>query len=133
MLGARPQCFFPLIYGVRHFCLDLGLALLDWLVFLIMSFPVYWMVLTSFRRGSDIQKPTPQFLPQPATLNNYRKVAAAFASWSKSSRHGPSLPLRTRWKKAKYVLMKNRGRILLIQNTLLMSHLPAETQWSNTG
>ncbi len=55
---------------------------LGWLVFLIMSFPVYWMVLTSFRRGSDIQNPTPQFLPQPATLNNYRKVFERDFFWT---------------------------------------------------
>lgn len=40
----------------------------------IALFPVYWMVLTSFRRGSDIQSPTPSFVPNPGTLENYRKV-----------------------------------------------------------
>ena len=44
------------------------------IVFLISTFPVYWMVLTSFRRGVDIQRPTPQFVPSPGTLQNYRKV-----------------------------------------------------------
>ena len=29
-------------------------------VFLVAAFPVYWMVLTSFRRGVDIQRPTPE-------------------------------------------------------------------------
>ena len=29
----------------------------------IAAFPVYWMVLTSFRRGVDIQQPTPEFVP----------------------------------------------------------------------
>ena len=48
--------------------------LLGLLVFLIAAFPVYWMVLTSFRRGVDIQKATPQFVPSPGTLANYRKV-----------------------------------------------------------
>jgi N,N'-diacetylchitobiose transport system permease protein len=44
------------------------------MVFLVAAFPVYWMVLTSFRRGVDIQKATPQFIPSPGTLGNYRKV-----------------------------------------------------------
>lgn len=44
------------------------------LLFLIMVFPVYWMVLTSFRRGVDVQQATPQFIPSPGTLANYRKV-----------------------------------------------------------
>lgn len=48
--------------------------LLGLLVFAIAAFPVYWMVVTSFRRGVDIQQPSPQFVPSPATLNNYRKV-----------------------------------------------------------
>ena len=48
--------------------------LLGVFVFLVATFPVYWMVLTSFRRGIDIQRPTPQFLPNPGTLANYRKV-----------------------------------------------------------
>jgi len=48
--------------------------LLGLVVFAVAAFPVYWMVLTSFRRGVDIQRPSPQFLPSPGTLNNYRKV-----------------------------------------------------------
>jgi N,N'-diacetylchitobiose transport system permease protein len=48
--------------------------LLGLLVFAIAAFPVYWMVITSFRRGVDIQKATPQFVPSPGTLANYRKV-----------------------------------------------------------
>jgi N,N'-diacetylchitobiose transport system permease protein len=43
-------------------------------VFGVFAFPVYWMVLTSFRRGVDILKPTPQFVPSPGTMQNYRKV-----------------------------------------------------------
>jgi N,N'-diacetylchitobiose transport system permease protein len=43
-------------------------------VFAVFAFPVYWMVLTSFRRGVDIQRPTPEFVPSPGTLQNYRKV-----------------------------------------------------------
>ena len=43
-------------------------------LFVIMVFPVYWMVLTSFRRGVDIQQATPDFIPAPGTLGNYRKV-----------------------------------------------------------
>ena len=41
--------------------------LLGWLIFLIATFPVYWMVLTSFRRGVDIQSPHPSFVPFPGT------------------------------------------------------------------
>jgi N,N'-diacetylchitobiose transport system permease protein len=56
--------------------------LLGLLVFLVASFPVYWMVLTSFRRGVDIQKATPQFVPSPGTLANYRKVFERDFFWT---------------------------------------------------
>ena len=49
---------------------------------MIVAFPVYWMVLTSFRRGVDIQQPTPQFLPSPGTLDNYRKVFERDFFWT---------------------------------------------------
>jgi N,N'-diacetylchitobiose transport system permease protein len=56
--------------------------LLGLLVFFVASFPVYWMVLTSFRRGVDIQKATPQFVPAPGTLANYRKVFERDFFWT---------------------------------------------------
>ncbi|MCU1399293.1 MAG: carbohydrate transporter permease [Acidimicrobiales bacterium] len=56
--------------------------LLGLFVFAIAAFPVYWMVLTSFRRGVDVQKATPQFLPSPGTLNNYRKVFKRDFFWT---------------------------------------------------
>jgi N,N'-diacetylchitobiose transport system permease protein len=40
-------------------------------VFLLMIFPVYWMVITAFKPGIDIQSFTPKFFPSPATLRNF--------------------------------------------------------------
>lgn len=48
--------------------------LLGLIVFAVVIFPVYWMVLTSFRRQLDVQRPNPQFVPDPGTLDNYRRV-----------------------------------------------------------
>lgn len=56
--------------------------LLGLLVFVIAIFPVYWMVLTSFRRGVDILSPTPDFIPNPGTLQNYRKVFEREFFWT---------------------------------------------------
>jgi len=56
--------------------------LLGLVVFVVAAFPVYWMVLTSFRRGIDIQKATPQFVPSPGTLANYRKVFRRDFFWT---------------------------------------------------
>jgi len=56
--------------------------LLGVFVFVVATFPVYWMVLTSFRRGIDIQRTTPQFVPSPGTLANYRKVFRRDFFWT---------------------------------------------------
>jgi N,N'-diacetylchitobiose transport system permease protein len=45
------------------------------IVIVVMAFPVYWMVNTSFQRRLDITGPHPKFLPF-GTLDNYRKVFA---------------------------------------------------------
>jgi N,N'-diacetylchitobiose transport system permease protein len=51
-------------------------------VALIALFPVYWMVLTSFKRNSEVRSLTPQFLPTHPTLNNYRKVLQRDFFWT---------------------------------------------------
>ena len=42
------------------------------LVFLVMTFPVYWMVSTAFKVPGDIQDYVPHWVPAPATLDNFR-------------------------------------------------------------
>jgi N,N'-diacetylchitobiose transport system permease protein len=51
-------------------------------VVLVFMFPVYWMVLTSLRRGVDIQSRHPSLLPSSPTLANYRKVFHSPHFWS---------------------------------------------------
>jgi N,N'-diacetylchitobiose transport system permease protein len=51
-------------------------------VALVALFPVYWMVLTSFKRNSEVRSLTPQFLPRHPTLNNYRKVFERDFFWT---------------------------------------------------
>jgi N,N'-diacetylchitobiose transport system permease protein len=51
-------------------------------VVFVALFPVYWMVLTSLRRGSDIKAPSPSFLPTNATLDNYRRVFERDFFWT---------------------------------------------------
>jgi N,N'-diacetylchitobiose transport system permease protein len=41
------------------------------LVFLVMIFPVYWMVATAFKPGSDIFADTPVWFPTHPTLSNF--------------------------------------------------------------
>ncbi len=51
-------------------------------VTVIALFPVYWMVLTSFRRNSEVKTLTPSFVPTNPTLNNYRKVFEREYFWT---------------------------------------------------
>jgi N,N'-diacetylchitobiose transport system permease protein len=54
----------------------LALNLAGVVVVLVFAFPVYWMVNTSFLRGSDLRGLDPTFLPLNGTLDNYREVFA---------------------------------------------------------
>ena len=48
----------------------------------IALFPVYWMVLTSFKRNSEVRTLTPQFVPKRPTLENYRRVFERDFFWT---------------------------------------------------
>ncbi len=50
-------------------------------VFVVVIFPVYWMVLTSFRRRIDVQSTSPDFVPNPGTLQNYRNALGRDFFW----------------------------------------------------
>jgi N,N'-diacetylchitobiose transport system permease protein len=66
----------------RHRIRRTGINGLGLLVAAVALFPVYWMVLTSFKRGVDVQSPEPSFLPLPGTLGNYRKVFERDYFWT---------------------------------------------------
>lgn len=59
-----------------------GLNAVGLLVAALALFPVYWMLITSFRRGVDVQSPNPSFVPFPGTLENYRKVFERDFFWT---------------------------------------------------
>jgi len=44
------------------------------ILFVVMVFPVYWMIISSFKPRADFFLETPKFLPIPATLDNYYRV-----------------------------------------------------------
>jgi N,N'-diacetylchitobiose transport system permease protein len=44
------------------------------ILFVVMVFPVYWMVISSLKPREDFFLETPKFLPIPATLDNYTRV-----------------------------------------------------------
>jgi N,N'-diacetylchitobiose transport system permease protein len=102
-------------------------------VFLVFAFPVYWMVMTSFRRGVDITSPDPQFLPWPGTLENYRKVFDRDFFWS-SVRNSLAVTLLTVFLAITIAFFaavavsrfRFRGRKAFIILILLVQMVPAE-------
>ena len=56
--------------------------LLALFVFVVMMFPVYWMVATAFKPGKDILSYTPTWFPVPATLSNFRDAMGRPYFWS---------------------------------------------------
>jgi N,N'-diacetylchitobiose transport system permease protein len=48
-----------------------GVDALGLVVFAVMIFPVYWMIATAFKRGSDIFADTPVWFPIHPTLSNF--------------------------------------------------------------
>ena len=60
----------------------IGVNLLGVLVFVVMVFPVYWMVSTAFKKPFDILNFTPQFIPSPATLSNFENALNRPNFWS---------------------------------------------------
>jgi N,N'-diacetylchitobiose transport system permease protein len=66
----------------RRIVRRVGVNLLGLAVFVVMVFPVYWMILTSFKQGNDVLSFTPEFLPQNPTLANYRDAFSRDLFWS---------------------------------------------------
>ena len=50
----------------------IGWNTLGLLVFVVMSFPVYWMVATSFKQGGDVLSFEPVWFPRDPTLASFR-------------------------------------------------------------
>jgi N,N'-diacetylchitobiose transport system permease protein len=60
----------------------IGINLLGVLVFVVMVFPVYWMVSTAFKQPFEILSYTPEFFPSPATLANFQDAVNRPNFWS---------------------------------------------------
>ena len=64
--------------GVTHRFTKATANTLGILVGLVMLFPIYWAVATSFKRGVDMTRVTPEWFPVPGTLQHY------FDAWHKA-------------------------------------------------
>jgi N,N'-diacetylchitobiose transport system permease protein len=56
--------------------------LLGILVFVVLIFPIYWMVATAFKPGRDILRFDPRWVPAPATLANFEDAISRPYFWS---------------------------------------------------
>ncbi len=59
-----------------------GVNLLGLLVLAVMVFPVYWMVATAFKPGSEVLSYEPKFLPTSPTLDSFRSAVERDFFWS---------------------------------------------------
>jgi N,N'-diacetylchitobiose transport system permease protein len=50
-------------------------------VFVVMVFPVYWMVTTAFKPGNDVLSYSPHWVPTNPTLNNFRDAIGRPFFW----------------------------------------------------
>jgi N,N'-diacetylchitobiose transport system permease protein len=58
-----------------------GLNALGLLVFVVMAFPVYWMVATSLKQGPDVLSFDPVWIPRDPTLASYRDAISRPHFW----------------------------------------------------
>jgi N,N'-diacetylchitobiose transport system permease protein len=66
-----------------RFTRKLGWNLLGLAIFAVMVFPVYWMILTSFKSNDEINSSlTPSWLPVHATLQNFTRVVHKQYFWT---------------------------------------------------
>jgi N,N'-diacetylchitobiose transport system permease protein len=59
-----------------------GVNVLGLAAFVVMVFPVFWMVSTAFKQPFEILSFTPEFLPSPATLANFENAVNRPNFWS---------------------------------------------------
>ena len=102
-------------------------------VAVIALFPVYWMVLTSFKRNSEVRTLTPQFVPKNPTLENYRRVFERDFFWT--ARRNSALVTATVVVLALSIAFlaavaisrfRFRGRITFVIIVLAIQMIPAE-------
>ena len=66
----------------RRFARRLPLNIGALLVFVVWSFPVYWMVSTAFKPGRDIIRDVPKLIPSPWTIANFETAVTKKLFWT---------------------------------------------------
>lgn len=66
----------------RKTAIRTGFDAIGVLVFVVMMFPIYWMVSTAFKPGSEILSLTPYWIPAPLTLDNFNTAIHVPFFWN---------------------------------------------------
>jgi len=75
----RARAHKPVSAGGVNGRFSKGIAnIIGLVVLIVMLFPIYWAVSTSFKRGVDMTRVTPEWFPVPGTLQHY------FDAWHKA-------------------------------------------------
>ena len=61
---------------------QMGYDVIGVVVFAVIMFPIYWMVSTAFKPGTEILSLTPYWFPNPITLDNFRDAIAVPFFWN---------------------------------------------------
>jgi len=67
---------------MRRRTLRVGYDVIGVMVFVVMMFPIYWMVSTAFKPGREILSLTPYWVPAPLTLDNFKTAIAVPYFWN---------------------------------------------------
>jgi N,N'-diacetylchitobiose transport system permease protein len=67
---------------MRRRTLRAGYDVIGVMVFVVMMFPIYWMVSTAFKPGREILSLTPYWVPAPLTLDNFKTAIAVPYFWN---------------------------------------------------
>ena len=59
-----------------------GYDVIGVLVFAVMMFPIYWMVSTALKPGTEILSLTPYWVPNPITFDNFKTAIAVPFFWN---------------------------------------------------
>ncbi|MFN8148216.1 MAG: carbohydrate ABC transporter permease [Candidatus Nanopelagicales bacterium] len=66
----------------RHVAGRVAVNITGLVVIVVMAFPVYWLVISSFKPGKDLLTRTPQFFPTHPTLANYADALSRPYFWT---------------------------------------------------
>jgi multiple sugar transport system permease protein len=96
LAAPRPEAGRRPARGTRHRGGRVVLYVVLTIVGVVAALPFVWMIIASFKSGAEVRAIPPTFLPQDATLDNYRTIL-----------QDPELPLLTFYRNSAFVAVMN--------------------------